>query len=365
MDIFTIRKSDYLNGELVNGLESVSWIEKYREPGEFKIICEPTDALRSQLARGTLISHTGTYDVMMVEDHNIEDKNGKSVFTITGRSLDAFLENRIASANNFSLKNPLTEKTNLYSFPAAKLSNQIVYLIREHIMSAYQVLNIMDDLPNVDVISEVVDALTINNDVKELVVKRGDLSKAVQELLKTIDCGIRVERPKLGVPSLRFIVHSGTDKTGSVQFSHENGDLENSRYFWSIKKAKNAALVAGEYYSRVIRPVGLSAFDVRMMFVEYPDLDDKPTESAPQLAYLDSVLNQVGLQALRENSEVEILETSVSRFSKYKYLTHYNIGDFVFVRGNYGMNSVMRITSYASIEDKTGAYGIPTLSPLS
>ena len=78
MDIFTLEHSgsSYKNGELINGIYKKQWIERYLDPGEFTLVCTPTDEIREKLAIGTLISHIDTEEVMIVEDHEIEEKVG-------------------------------------------------------------------------------------------------------------------------------------------------------------------------------------------------------------------------------------------------------------------------------------------------
>ena len=109
MDIFTLEhvRSSYKNGASVNGLRKKQWVERYLEPGEFTLIGEPTDQLREQLAIGTLISHIDTKEVMIVEDHTIEERSGSApIFTITGRSLDSFAESRVVTDNSMGFNGP-------------------------------------------------------------------------------------------------------------------------------------------------------------------------------------------------------------------------------------------------------------------
>jgi hypothetical protein len=48
-----------------------------------------------------------------------------------------------------------------------------------------------------------------------------------------------------------------------------------------------------------------------------------------------------------------------------RYRADYNIGDIVYVIGNYDIAQKMRVTEYAEIEDENGEVGYPTLSMLS
>jgi hypothetical protein len=359
MDIFTINKTTYTNGEVVNDLDTKLWVERYREPGEFKFTCKPTEKLRSQLSRGTLISHLDTLYVMMVEDHEIqEDSDGTSIMTITGRSVDAFFENRMALPNNFGLKSFGTEVSFLYDQLSATSWAQAASLLNDQIRSPLNAAQ--DALPNITILSSFV---TATETPKERVIDRAQLDVAFKSVLEQSDIGIRVERPNGGTTNLFFILYNGTDVSGSVRFDYSANDFASARYFWSIRTLKNGAQVVGKYQVSITRPVGLTGWDVRMLYVDASDFDTLPGTQAETDAGVRKLASR-GQEELGKNKETQLLEATISTTCRPKFRKDYQIGDIVYVIGNYGISQKMRVVEFAETEDGSGISGFPTLKSL-
>ena len=87
-------------GRMIQKVKSIMWTERYRDTGEFEIVGQLSSGLREFLPIGTLLSHADTLEVMFVDNHEIdEDENEDPIIKITGRSLEAYLENRIVGTN--------------------------------------------------------------------------------------------------------------------------------------------------------------------------------------------------------------------------------------------------------------------------
>jgi hypothetical protein len=191
---------------------------------------------------------------------------------------------------------------------------------------------------------------------------RERLDETVLSLLSAVDGGIAVERPNRDEPKLIFRVHKGLDLRSMVHFSWASGDLTRARYFWSNRAYRNGAVVCGKYYIKIIRPIGLTGLDVRMMLVDAQDIDIAPDGTPETLAHLEAVLEQRGLAALSEQSDTLLMEATVTDSAENTYRVDYNMGDLVYVTGNYGLSAAMRITEYVETEDANGISGFPTLS---
>ena len=365
MDIMLLDRTTYKNGEIIkrDSYKSVLWVERYLEPGEFKIIATPSAYLMSKLSRGSLITHVDTREVMIVENHQIKDKKSSNpVLTISGRSLDSFLENRMSVLNNSSVANSGTKENNLYNLAPANSWEQARILIRDHIFSTFQLLSSMDNLPNVSVVSTVV-----GNEAEQLerIVKRGQLAKAVMEILSLSDSGLKIMRPIGSETALQFVIHQGVDRTNDIVLSYDAGDIDEAEYLWSNKKRYNGALVAGLYYSYVIRPTGLTGYDVRMLYVDASDYDVSPVnKSLSQLEAMDKVLKNIGRTEMGPQQEAELIDATLSPSVRYTFRTDYEVGDLVYLMGNYGVNAAMRVTEFAETEDEDGYSGVPTLSSI-
>lgn len=348
-------------GEPINNATSIMWVERYRDPGEFKIEAPLSSGLREFIPEGTLISHIDTYEVMVVENHQIEEpKREDPKLTITGRTFDSYLENRIVGVNLVRSSSTISE----YVLDVDFTWNQLVQLINDHILTGHLVSS-NDELDNVYA-STILTGTSIS---EERTINRGPVIDAVQEILAIDDLGIRtIRRVPWAVPpgsssSTVFDIFIGEDKTDQVVFSWKSGELESAAYLFSNKKLKNCALVLGRYVYRMV-DTAAHKYDRRMMIVPADDLDGN-LSAAPTGGALTTLLNKMdvrGRQALAKQSKITISQTDISDVTRYQYRRDYNVGDLVSLDGNFGQTTVMRVVEFAEIEDENGVSGHPTLS---
>ncbi len=351
-------------GELINGLKTIMWIERYRDVSDFAFTANAEKMVHKQLPVGTMISHTESTEVMVVENHEIREELGKETeVTITGRSFESFLENRVVGSNKAWPTTASAETE--YILPAGLTWNQAVVLIKNHIDTSL-VIDQKDAILNVKVITDVGGT----GDSFEMSIPRGDLYSNLINILDIDNLGIKTIRPgvrsPLGFtdPNMAIVIHRGEDLSKEVAFSHATGEIQSADYLWSNKKFKNAALVTGRWIETVVKDAS-AGYDRRMMYVEASDIDGEYT-IAPTGAERDLVLSYMqtrGLAALAAQNEIALVKTEPTRDSRiYKYREHYGVGDIITVDGEYNETTSMRISEYVEIEDETGESGYPTLS---
>lgn len=349
------------HGEFINNATRVTWIERYADTGEITIEAPVSSGLREFLPEGTLVSHTDTYEVMIIENHEIEEpKREDPTLKITGRSFESWLENRIVGVNLCRSSSNIVEFVCDPDFTW----EQIVYLINQHI-DDIAVISSFDALENV-VASTIISGSGVS---EERTIDRKDVLSAVQELLAIDDLGIRtIRRVPWSVPAgstaeTILDIYNGEDKTQEVVFSWKSGDLDAASYLFSNKKLKNAAMVLGRYVWTMVDDSN-AGYDRRMMIVNADDLDGN-LSAAPVGGSLTTLLSKMevrGRQALAKQRQVTISQTDISDLTRYQYRRDYNIGDLVSLDGNFGQTAVMRVIEYAEIEDESGVSGHPTLS---
>ena len=355
---------------VVNGITSKTWIERYSTAGEFTFIGPVSTGLKEILSIGSFVSHTDSDDLMIVENQEINADSGNldPDITITGRSFETYLEQRVVGAN---MAFPLSDVDGVvdYSLISEHTWNQAVTMIEDHILASA----LIDDtyqIPWVTVLSTVVPLGTETPETARTV-KRGDLYNAVLDLLKIDNHGITVVRPgstsPLGPtdPNLAIVVHSGTDLTGSVSLSQASGEVVNADYLWSNKSLKNAALVTGKWVEMKVDPISSTEYGIRMMYIDGSDLD-KDLTAAPTGTDLDAVvnaMNQLGREALLSQRELVLnkAETAKSGLSPM-YRRDYFIGDLITVNGEFNETTTMRVSEHVEIEDSTGVSSYPTLT---
>lgn len=351
-------------GKLINGLKSKMWIERYRDPGEFEFTAKIEKDAQIQLPVGCLISHVGSTEVMMVENHEIsEDPGSDTEVKITGRSFEAFLENRIVGANkDFPTDSSATLEYTLLPDYSWIQSEQ---MIKDHIYES-NLFDPDDALPNVAVISTV----TGTGVQEDRSIKRGDLHSSLLELLAVDDLGIKNVRPGPLSPlgwsnsDLAMVIHQGLDLRSEVYFSHLIGEVDNADYLWTNKAFKNAALISGRWIETTVKAVA-SGYDRRVMLVDGSDIDSSftaaPTGSDRDLVL--AIMQARGRALLLAQRNVVLVKTEATKNSTmYKYRENYDLGDIVTVEGQHSETAAMQVTEYVEIEDENGETGYPTLS---
>lgn len=362
--------TDLSLGVPIQGYDSAMWIERYSEPGEFEFVTKMSSGLKDALPLGTVISHTDTLDAAIVERHQIEeDAASDPVVTISGRSYTSWLENRIVGAN-YAYGTPAAPFTE-YVLSADLTWNQIVSLINSHILTSSTVDD--DDALNDNVLAYT-NVLDSGASI-ERVVNRGNLLTRVTELLAVDDLGIRTIRKNsfsymgdVGIGSAttsRFLIHKGVDRSNTVVFSSQNGDVDSADYLISLKSRKNAVLVQGRYVETMVVS-SEAGYDRRMMYLDASDIDGS-LSAAPTGGTLTSIRTKMqrrGLDALRKQKDVNIARIDISKNIRTRYRQDYDIGDIVTVSGSYGVQEKRRVVEYVEIEDENGESGHPTLAVL-
>jgi hypothetical protein len=390
LDIFKFPNAlagSYSGGELIDGFKSKTWVERYREAGEFTLVADKNiSAMRSKLPIGSVISHTDTGEVMIVETHSIsESEDNWPELIITGSSFETILDNRIVGSNKTF---PSTTPEVDYALSSAEVWDQIVLMVQDHILAA----NLIDDdnaFLNVSVMNDV----SISGDSIARQIKKGSLYSRVIELLETEDLGIKVIRPGPWSPlgggsdDIALVVHKGDDRSASVIFSYDFGQIKNADYLWTNLNHKNAALVSGKWaetfvsephYAHVMG-VGFVYEDSdhygrRVMFVDASDIDSSYT-TAPTGGTLTAVLaamEQRGKDAIAAQKDIVLTKaesTNTGNDPWYRsgydtgtiaYANYYYLGDMVTVVGNYDEAALMCVCEHVTIEDENGQTSHPT-----
>jgi Siphovirus ReqiPepy6 Gp37-like protein len=366
MDIFrfhnpgvTLKMS---SGEIIDGFTSKMWVERYRDNGEFKLTAPAESNMRSRLPIGSFISHVNSREIMIVEDHVISnDKGTESEIQITGRSFETYLENRSVGSN---VTGPVLLTT--YTLVSNQTWVQAQILIEQHIL-AQNTTRIVDSMQYTKVNNSVsgYSGVSIARDLKP-----DSVYKHLMDLLPIDNLGIRTFRPGPWNPlgptdqNTCIQIHRGTDKSATMMFNYDTGEVVSAEYLWSNRKKKNAALVVGKWVVQTVLPSD-QYYARRWMVIQASDIDDSYT-SAPlysDIAGIGTEMTQRANEALASQKDVTLTKADISVSpSLYKYRTDFDVGDVVTVTGDYNTTQKMRISEYVEIEDSSGEVGYPTFS---
>lgn len=406
MDIIRINNGLTGEGELLKEINNIMWVERYLEASEFSIKCPATEYFRTKLAPGSFISHTNTDEVMVVETQIIDEtKEGNLELEVSGRSIEAVLmENRIISGNYNAAT--VAGGRVLYRYNGVSVTgnpSEPTYAFRpsswiaaEKIIKAY----CTDSASNREgvnnlVYEEIISPRTNYDDpdpTKYKIIPNplDNVYNVVLNLLGSTNSGIkgiRVLAPEAGTSNIfKFQVHQGESRVGyemgePVTFSMSTGDLESVRYLWQFNPNIFTHVSSSEQYSLgysfptssmtapATYPSGIPSdsyrWGVKVVTYDSGDLSSIHTTPATinELEDVYSILQGDSKISINIEQKINIIDAKVSKNSKYKYKIDYNIGDLVWVAGNYEAASIMRVTEHAQILDETGESSIPTLSP--
>lgn len=376
MDIFTLEHSgsSYKNGELINGIYKKQWIERYLDPGEFTLVCTPTDEIREKLAIGTLISHVNTEEVMIVEDHEIEEKVGAiPVLTITGRSLDSFIESRAATDDGLGFQGPNGGAVIPSGQPGSTLYDgtawpyswdnvtppELAVKMIQKALEPNKVARTAFAIPDLSVSHNITTTYTS----KHRDAQRGDLASQILDILGDIEAGIKSQRPNTLHTNLKLLIFKGENLKADVRFSYDKGDVINAKYLWSSRDFRNSAYISTRYQGKYVllgSGEGTSGFSRRVAFIDATDIE-KAGSIARALEIGEKLETRAKRELRKSRRERTVLEAQVSPLSRFKYREHYNIGDIVRVDGNYEISANMRVIEYAESDEGSGTIGVPTL----
>lgn len=416
MNLFRINNGLNGTGEILNNVNNITWVERYLEAGEFTIKCPATEYFRTKFIPGSFISHVDTDEVMMVETQIIDEtKDGVLQLEVSGRSIEAIImENRTINEytgtpfsfflDGSTIKTYRDPNVNINaSSDGSILLKPYTWVVAKYIINKYCVYNttgtagqilqnegvtnlqyeeilspLYDMYPNVDI---------EKNRYRFKLTSLDNVYSKVKELLGTTDSGvkgIRVMAPNSnGTNVFKIQVHQGTARVGgsmaeAVTFSINTGDLESVRYLWQFNPIIRTH-ISSNYFgypfpsiymeAPATYPTGIPSgsyrWGVKVIGQDAGDLTEYYSET-PSLAELVDVYDVLKLNSdavMYNEKKMTIIDAKVSKNAKYKYKKDYNIGDLVYVSGNYDAATVMRVTEHAYVLDETGESSIPTLSP--
>lgn len=360
MEVY-ILDDQFRRNTIIDRYESCIWTERYSAAGDFQLVIHSTPQTRSQLTKGARLAMNNSKRVMTVENtENKDDSEGRSMLTVSGRSLEATeMENRAVRLN----MNGLDTDPNMV-FPAAPPADGLRALF-DYIM-VVGALSPADILPLYDA-----GTLYPTNTVAEpdtnviLAFPPMTLYKAIVDVCDAYGIGFRLYRGPDN-SKLYFDIYTGDDRTSTqttkpaVIFAPDLENLTNMSEFSSIELYKNVALVIAQHGSRWVYAnadaVTASGFDRKVLVVDANDID------TPASIALNDELDQRGLEELSKYKPIQAIDGELPTNSPYRYGIDYELGDIVEMRNDDGLTNRMRVTEQIFVDDAEGERSYPTLA---
>lgn len=350
----------YRRQTVVDKFESLVWTERFSAWGDFELVLHSTLENRGLFQEGTQFIIPESYRVMTVE--NIEDhvdEEGRKLLTVTGRSLELILENRLAwpSWSSLLVENP---KWILEGTPK-EIVTELFYstVIQANLVVGDSIPNcILGTLYPEDTIEPPSEEITYELDPKPLYTAMKDLSDL-------FGLGFRIVR-NFEMNQLLFDVYSGSDRTTqqselpAVLFSTGLDNLQNSTELTSNADFKNVAYVISPVGHEIVYlqdvPATVWGIDRRVLIVKADDIKDEDP------AVASARMIQKGVEELGKHRKFRGFDGEINRNSQYKYGRDYNLGDLVQIRNDSGSTTNMRVTEQIFVSDSEGDRSYPTLT---
>lgn len=355
MDIFTL-DGQLRRTELIDVYESMIWTDRYAGWGDFQLDIRSDQGSRSLLLPGTRLAIQKSDRVMVVE--TVEDgvsSEGVAKLTVTGRSLEATLEDRI---NRRTFVN--NEPANHFGLPANIVTNLFDMFVRNNTSVTQDQLPFLVDgsLYPPGTIPRPSTLTTISLPVEPLY-------KSIKDICDRFNLGFRIVREG-DTSRLYFDVYTGHDRTSlvttrdSVIFSPELDNLSDTKSLTSMAYFKNVAYVYSKiaavtvYADNVTSEV--SGFDRRVLNVDASDID------LPAGTDHTNALIRKGKEELAKHRALMAFDGEIPQSGSYEYGVHYGLGDLVEKRNSDGLATNMRVTEQIFVSDLEGERSYPTLA---
>jgi len=350
------------NHEIVGWVDSfieILWIERYDEPGEFKLVCSPTPHLLSIILNSIYVSISGVpryLDTKMrIETIRIEPgqtgihTETGNVLTVSGRSLESMLKQRIVWYNTLLISQfqlaifkLLDENIITPTDPDRILISNIRYdtNLDERLLDMYTFVHLQGEY-----VSEVITSLCRTNGLG------WSLLWDYTEKEYVFKLQIGVDRS-----------YNQTD-TPTIAFTTELENLLNPIYEESGIPERNVCCVVLSNIddTQTIVSVGDSiGLERKEMFLR-ASLD--MTEEEIGGSHREEALKGKGINALMDNPYHKFFDGEADA-TMYEYGRDYGLGDIIQTADSYGHEKAIRITEMIFSQNSEGIRSYPRFKDL-
>ena len=417
MDVFKftnpIHELHMTCGETINGLLAIEWIEKYQELSEFKLTAPMWIDPLNTIPIGSFISTIDSDIVMVVENHELEQKKGElPKLVISGRELHGVaMERRAVGAfdhwndfplpgqgelmhqhyhSTFKFGDPEDPETGGY-----RAWEAINSLILQLVTGGWDSNDDWEDEPpryftHTDVWQGFPDDWDDVPHNRYLETGEEDFWRYVADWLKLDNFGMQTVRPyRYGSSELNpthryqtcMYVNPGRDKTRDVIFSHDTGEILSSNYLWSDKDYYTHIFIRTTHMAYIYKMSGApTGWNRRYLYHDYSEVDSQWDLQNGNTYVLPQEDLDAGLTPAKARNRVlasckarteELLNkhrnTQKSTLEVDRHITTYNyredflVGDIITVNPGFIEPETRRIIEYVEIEDERGYVGYPVL----
>jgi hypothetical protein len=360
MDVFVL--NDLLIRETaIDTYYSFIWSERVASVGDFELVVPNTPEMRGLLAIDKRLAINESKRVMICETHDAkQDEQGRDVLTVTGRSMEKVLMERVAWPNPTAGSD--TAPKWVFTAHTPKYVADQIFLQT----CVTGVMSVSDKIPlyNSGTMYPP-DGIAPPDDLVTFEFEIGTVYERIKDVCDQYKMGFRLYRGP-DTSKLYFNIYTGNDRTTQqtvldpVVFSPNLDNLAKIQELTSIENLKNVAFVYSKTKSIYVYADGADAstagFNRRVLLVDATSVDED-TEPA-----LTNILTQKGKEALAKNRSITAFDGEISQADQYTYGVDYELGDIVEMQSGMGVTNQMRVTEQIFVSDSTGSRSYPTLS---
>jgi hypothetical protein len=354
--------------EIFDVYESLIWTDRWIGMGDFELVIDDTWTNRNILKRDARLAINDSDHIMVIQTTvRNQTADGKKMLTVSGKSLEQILEDRVAKPNFTSLAT--SPRWVLEGTPGTIIRSMVDAICVDGILSPNDVIEYLivpfvqgDSIWPPDTLPEPGGFLHMELEPKSLY-------DAVKELCVEYNLGFGILRNP-DKAELYFEVWSGSDRSGGnatglapVIFSPELDNLTDTTELRSKETYKNVAYVLSDKGCTIVYAnddgSDRTGFRRRVLTVVVENVRENTNES-----YMtnEQILQRRGLEALTEHRMIHALDGEISKDSSYRYGIDYRLGDIVELRSSDDINKAMRVTEQIFVSDGEGDRAYPTLA---
>ena len=346
-----------------DGFDSLIWVERYRDPGEFIVDTKDIAAGLNLFPKGKLVGVTGRKEVGIVESHEIVRDEGKApILKISGRSIDGMLDHKICIPGSYPIMDQSAPGYEYLWNLGSSTAEQCVWSILRMLYDESEPIY----FSNLDKMKSIVISMASRNPGPSVNrwLRPGYAGPMIREILAEQDLGLRNKNVALsnGSHQMDMLIHDGQDLSSQIIFSEVAGHFISSRSYSSISEYKNNCFLRTNNKALKInvpsRPAS-SGLNARWI------LENKDS-GIPTPAGADNtpLLQEYGRGVILKTPSTNLFDGELSSEVPFKCGVDYDIGDIVQFQGIYDFSSTMRVTEVTLTQNAEGERIYPGFSPV-
>lgn len=351
MELYVLNSSRKKD-RIIDEFKSLIWTHRYSDFGDFQLDVLPTTSNRRTLKEGVFIGVSFTKQHMVIDEVFIsEDDAGVPNMRITGRTPGTIIEDRIVTPNWLS----------------PDVDDRVYYKTGSAAVVAKAMVDEMCVLPGAIDETDVIPDLVVLNQAGstpnvEIAIPPKQLYSAFKDILDEHGIGFRFDYDLSQTKPLRLILYKGVNRP-TVEFTALLDNIAHESYLNSDRDFKNVAYVIAKS-SRWVQVYGngaspsTSGANRKVLLVEATDIDDEKIKE-PKLT---AILTQRGKTALKNHRKKRLMDGVITNYSLFKIGTHYNLGDTIYIRDEFGRRSPKVVQEYIWVMDQEGFRSYPTFA---